>query len=1196
MTESLELVVNSRQALSALKELNQGLTSTETTAEGANAKLQASYDKLEKFLVSSTDRQTKALERHIEAIDKQAAAYNRTPIERLNAMRDREIQKIQQTGVALSEQTAAINRVNAAYAQMIATETAASTAATANTRQVTAMERALETGTVSNNRAAAAFLLNIKGIGPALSTAFAVFSAVAFLGIIVQIGEAVHKWFKEMEEAPRRIQSEYEDLFSTSTKANDALETTNIKLANQIAKLEHKPQNLVKEALLEAKKAADDLADSLEKDNEKIVQFLEKNEHGLGGSFMGIAPTTELTEQAKKYQNTLIDIRYKGAAGKFTPEQVMDEEKKAAEKRRRELEADIKQTEADIKRANWGHENNPVETSPFYAKYQYEKYALGLLGPEEKKIVLTGENAGLQGQLPKAEAAAKSASVTERLQQEVSKAQQGELDGLDKINEAYDERIRHLKEEGTYNETNLKLSQQIRDAEIERFNKENARQVANAQASANSSVSQANLRGQVQMFQAQRRWSGAEFGETDINNEFDLETKIADKQHTDAEQHIADLEAQGKKEEAKLAAIAEEARFTNAKNEIERRQIIELGDLDKKRHDDADKFAKAEIDNAKKLADTTAAVQQKGETAALQYQIKLRQALGHSTVGGEKQTIYANEQDRLAMAELQYRQAQDRLDAERKSANSLPNGTESEQEARAKRVADINAEGIKATGDRQLEIDEAHRQYTLETIALWNKQYDEIKGKTEGLLHTLFTNPQGFGSQLKTTVRDAALKPIEDKLSSTIADHLQTILHGGKPGMETKLSDLKGIGKVDDSLKVHVTNLPGGGGGNASPQSLTQAMMNLPMNRSSMGLTGLLMGLPSFGGSAGSGGSFSDNGAAITSGLVGDPSSYSTVTYPGAGSVTTPPFIGDWGGSGGSGGAGGFGGIGGILGGKSPSPNGGGLDGLLKGIGGAKGLGSLTRNSAGKITGVGGMAGAALFAGGTMLAENGLMGKNAGTWGGVAEGTAGGAMIGMQLGGPLGAAIGAAAGFGIGIGEKIAGVESQQAEAKRLVKQIYHVNIDGSMADQIVSLAKSKYANHVSIAVQDPDVRKMLELYAAGTGQKMPMSSTTPHSASLVEQGGNLFQAPTYQFGQAYTFQSSLPVAGGLSSGTYPNPGGNQPMSLSINVGGKGAGDFLAGNVVTPEFVQAQWGSAAQSSNGRVANSAMSYSPGLIVS
>ena len=99
------------------------------------------------------------------------------------------------------------------------------------------------------------------------------------------------------------------------------------------------------------------------------------------------------------------------------------------------------------------------------------------------------------------------------------------------------------------------------------------------------------------------------------------------------------------------------------------------------------------------------------------------------------------------------------------------------------------------------------------------------------------------------------------------------------------------------------------------------------------------------------------------------------------------------------------------------------------------GDGNLSQIDKGKITGMHGAAGAAMFSGGMMVAQQGLLGSSRGTWGGVAEGTAGGAAIGFSLGGPLGAAIGAAAGFGIGIGEKLAGVETKENEAKRLVKQ-----------------------------------------------------------------------------------------------------------------------------------------------------------------
>jgi hypothetical protein len=38
-------------------------------------------------------------------------------------------------------------------------------------------------------------------------------------------------------------------------------------------------------------------------------------------------------------------------------------------------------------------------------------------------------------------------------------------------------------------------------------------------------------------------------------------------------------------------------------------------------------------------------------------------------------------------------------------------------------------------------------------------------------------------------------------------------------------------------------------------------------------------------------------------------------------------------------------------------------------------------------------------------------------------------------------------------------------------------------------------------------------LYSEATGQKMPMSATTPYAGSLVEQGGKLYQQATFQDG-----------------------------------------------------------------------------------
>jgi len=134
----------------------------------------------------------------------------------------------------------------------------------------------------------------------------------------------------------------------------------------------------------------------------------------------------------------------------------------------------------------------------------------------------------------------------------------------------------------------------------------------------------------------------------------------------------------------------------------------------------------------------------------------------------------------------------------------------------------------------------------------------------------------------------------------------------------------------------------------------------------------------------------------------------------------------------------------------------------------------------------------------------------------------------------------------------------------------------------------------------------MLGLYAAGTGQSnaKALMNSTPHSAGLSEMNGTLYQDASYLYGNSYKYQSNLPTLGGNNSTTtYNSPNGyagsSSPQTislggLSVNIDGKGSADFLAGNVVTDDFVQQQWSSSQMYSNGRVSNSALIQDPGLI--
>jgi hypothetical protein len=59
---------------------------------------------------------------------------------------------------------------------------------------------------------------------------------------------------------------------------------------------------------------------------------------------------------------------------------------------------------------------------------------------------------------------------------------------------------------------------------------------------------------------------------------------------------------------------------------------------------------------------------------------------------------------------------------------------------------------------------------------------------------------------------------------------------------------------------------------------------------------------------------------------------------------------------------------------------------------------------------------------------------------------------------------------------------------------------------------------------------------------------------------------------------------------------GGGPMLMQVLVDGKGSGDYMAGNVFTPTFVQSQWSTAQSASNGRRDNSAVMQQPGLVIS
>jgi hypothetical protein len=590
-------------------------------------------------------------------------------------------------------------------------------------------------------------------------------------------------------------------------------------------------------------------------------------------------------------------------------------------------------------------------------------------------------------------------------------------------------------------------------------------------------------------------------------------------------------------------------------------------------------------------------------------------------------------------------------------------GIEAERISKEENAAKRSVLAAQAQKDLYTEIAQAQDQLEEKQAQLQQKrqqeiqsQFDSLQKQAEKLIDVLFTKPKDFGKDLLSTIHAAVLKPVTETLGGMAANVLHPIIYGadgqgglagvfkgGKQDPVRVSTDQNTAATMQNSaVMAALTAILAAGMGVAAPSlqsgaagaagvlgisipsiSAPAKMSPAPWSSSGTGFDPMAMlfssatrgGSGAAGGGAGVGGTDHSSSGAATGGYTPAPWAAGGGDWSGA-SAGVPTLNRAQGGTGGfnplamlfGGGAGGGSGPSGLAGivsnlkrtnwgsfNRSPSNPIYGTD--------ENGNDVQTGDSGGKITGVGGVAGAAMLAGGTMLAQQGLLGSSRGTWTGTAEGTAGGAAIGFQMGGPLGALIGGAAGFGIGIGEMIAGVKSPQREAHDDIKSIYGVDIpqNSGTIKQVVQIAQSQFGGQIAVAVRSPSVRQLVMLYSEATGQKMPLSATTPYAGSLVEQGGKLYQQASYQDGQAHAYASNIPTLGGIAAGTYPTPGGPNTAGgsgatyLSLNISGNDAANFMTGQFVTPQFVTDQAMAAQYSSYGRTQQSANMQLPGLTV-
>jgi hypothetical protein len=1280
--EILEFQVNPQSALKALADINSAISGNESRFTGSNKNIEASFQKVQDTIFKLTDRSQQATERYITSLERQAAAINKTPVDKLIQQRDQLIAK-------LGTEEKSIQRVTAAYEKLIA---AASGEKGGNFKQFgEGIANFIESPVKSAGTAISGLLEGAGAIGGVIAGGAAAFGAFAVAGYEAakSLGEygtrlrdvelrtglstkevqefsyaakAVGQDVSVVERTMRGLTTAIEDTSTKGAVARDVLRSFGVDIEGVRAGTVSTKDVLIQisEGLnklpttWERNKAAMDL---FKRAGVEIIPFMtELNEHlKETGELQKNFATKEDEDRYRKYQTQIAGIS--------------TEWDNLARKLKEPLAGTV------LFSLKWMNGSNSPQDQIRAANASNVSANAAGPSPAEtflKDFKVPGINTGVDSILS---AGQNNIAAGNALLSGHQGANDGTIEGaqkkLETLKKAYDD-ARTSEDDLTKSHH---ASTQAAQAAINSTNDaasayERQKATVDSLTKAQSEL-KSNLAEIAKLQQEAAFKSDHPYGLTPVNKQVAAFAERPGMNQDLMNQGMAIFGPQLTKEAQDTIKKAHDLQVEWARKTVET--------LTKKSGENSKADTDFTSDQARqyKILEQKVSIGEKtynAQTASDQSQDE-----GAARIAGildPSKDARFNTQAQLLTIKKQYADEAYQHDLELAEALHSQDGLleDAKTELRIKHAEQVS----------QLEM-----QLQEQVAEEYRKQFDTIKSASEQLWNTLFTKPQEFGKQLTNTVKTAALKPVTDSLSNMTATALHPLIYGadGHSGLagalkfggatqnpvigvtnintEMTRANSEAIDQLNNTLShgIRVAGCGSGGSGSGSGGSYKVPFFGT-FGGSSKG-NGFSLGSASLGGggrtpdvtssisyngpasggfSLGSAtlGSDSDYSSDDSGSSYSGPSyssddsgsSYSGPSYSSTGasggfvmpslglggfggsSIATPSFTGSpipgFGGSSGSGsGSGGLGGFGGIL--KNfKGTNWGGFTRTGQGMdtnSDGENVGDTdddsgdtiagTGSGSGSITGVNGLAGGVLMAGGMSLAEKGLLGNSRGTWTGVGESTAGGAMIGLKYGGPIGAVIGAAAGFGASVGEMLAGVESPMNKAKRLVKQKYNITISNQMATQIASIAQSKYGNNVSIAVASPEVRQLLGLYAAGTGQKMAVSSAIPQAASFSEQGGKLSQDASYQYGKAYSFESSLPISGGINTQTLPNPSSlssNAPVSLSLNIGNQGAADFLAGNVVTPDFVQSQWSSAQSSSNGRLGNSATIQQPGLIVS
>jgi len=125
------------------------------------------------------------------------------------------------------------------------------------------------------------FVADLPGVATAMNAAFNTIAVIGLISVVVEAGKKLFEFVEKNHEAAKKNAEAWQGAIQPINDTNDKLELTKTKLDNAIAKIEHKPQNKIKEAIDEAKVSSDELGRSLESNVKRISEALKGQEHNV---------------------------------------------------------------------------------------------------------------------------------------------------------------------------------------------------------------------------------------------------------------------------------------------------------------------------------------------------------------------------------------------------------------------------------------------------------------------------------------------------------------------------------------------------------------------------------------------------------------------------------------------------------------------------------------------------------------------------------------------------------------------------------------------------------------------------------------------------------------------------------------------------------------------------------------------------